>query len=48
MYLLFRYHNVLPSKWRDMGFGERTVLKSFIRKEIQDRKKELNALKGVE
>ena len=24
MYLLFRYHHILPSVWEEMGFGDRT------------------------
>ena len=46
MYLLFRYHDILPSKWINMGYGERTVLKTFIRKEMEDRKKEIDSIKG--
>lgn len=46
MYLLFRYHDILPSTWDNMGYGERTVLKGFIRKEMEDRQKEIDAMKG--
>lgn len=46
MYLLFRYHNILPSEWKGMGYGERVVLKSFLRKEMADRQKEIDSIGG--
>ena len=46
MYLLFRYHDIMPSQWHDMGYGERTILKGFIRKEMEDRQKEIDSIGG--
>lgn len=37
MYLLFRYHHVLPGQYHDLGYGERTVLKAFMHYEIEQR-----------
>ena len=36
MYYLFKYKNIMPSKYYNMGFGEKTIIKAFIRKEEQD------------
>ena len=46
MYLLFRYHDILPSKVKNMGRGEKTVLKAFISQEIKDRNEELKRRYG--
>ena len=46
MYLLFRYHNIRPLEWEGMGYGERVVLKSFLRKEMTDRQKEIDSIGG--
>ena len=39
MYLLFRYKNVKPSEYHSMGRGEKTILRAFMKVEIEDRKK---------
>nr|DAO04929.1 MAG TPA: hypothetical protein [Caudoviricetes sp.] len=44
MYLLFRYHDILPSRVREMGRGERTILKAFISQELQDRAEEFKRM----
>lgn len=44
MYLLFRYHDILPSCVKEMGRGERTILKAFISQELQDRAEELKRM----
>jgi hypothetical protein len=46
MYLLFREHHILPSVYCDMKPGERVVLRAFTRYEMDERKKELDSLKG--
>lgn len=40
MYLLFRYHNVMPSIFQKMGPGERQILKNFMYYEIEEKIKE--------
>lgn len=48
MYLLFRYHDILPSQYKDMGFGERTVIKAFMHYEIEQRNAAIeNAKEGT-
>ena len=29
MYLLFRYHHIMPGEYEKMGFGERTVVRNI-------------------
>lgn len=36
-YLLFRDHNITPSKYYDLGPNERVMLRAFIRQECQER-----------
>nr|DAI37870.1 MAG TPA: hypothetical protein [Caudoviricetes sp.] len=36
MYYLFKYKNIMPSQYYNMKFGEKTVIKSFIRKESEE------------
>lgn len=43
MYLLFRYKNIKPSEFNEMGRGEKIILKSFMKLEIEDRKKSTDA-----
>ena len=46
MYLLFREHHIMPSKsWR-MKPGELTVVKAFLRYQMEERKSEIDAMKG--
>ncbi len=35
MYLLFRYHHILPSQFNEMGFGEQTVVKAFMHYQVE-------------
>ena len=37
MYLLFRYHNIRPKEFHDMGIGEKTILKAFMKYEIHEK-----------
>lgn len=45
MYLLFRYHDILPSSYQEMGFGERIVVKAFMHYEIEQRNAEIEKAK---
>lgn len=45
MYLLFRYHDILPSQYENMGFGERTVISAFMHYEVEKRNEEIEKLK---
>lgn len=40
MYLLFRFHNIRPSELYWMAPGEKQLLYSLMRQEMDDRKKE--------
>lgn len=40
MYLLFRWHNLMPEDYDAKGMGEKIILRAFIHKEIEERKKE--------
>lgn len=44
MYLLFRFHHILPSQYYGMGFGERTTLKAFIHYEVEKRNEEMEKI----
>lgn len=44
MYLLFRYHNITPNQYEEMGFGERTVIKSFMHYQIEKQNEEIEKL----
>lgn len=35
MYILFREHHVTPGQYAAMGYGERTVLKAFVRYQME-------------
>ncbi len=37
MYLLFRYHNIRPKEFHEMGIGEKTILKAFMKYEIHEK-----------
>ena len=45
MYLLFRYHHIKPSEYRDMGFGERQVIKAFMHYQIEKMNEEIEKAK---
>ena len=36
MYYLFKHKNIMPSQYYNMGFGEKTIIKAFIRKESEE------------
>lgn len=40
MYLLFRYHNILPFDFYNRGDGEKQILHAFIAQEMEDLAKE--------
>ena len=44
MYLLFRYHHVMPSQYYDMGFGERKVVSVFMHYEVEKKNEEIARL----
>ena len=44
MYLLFRYHHVMPGQYREIGFGERKVLAAFMHYEVEKRNEEIARL----
>ena len=36
MYYLFKYKNIMPSQYYNMGFGEKTIIKAFIKNEAEE------------
>lgn len=46
MYLLFRYHHITPMQYFTMGYGEKSVIRAFMRYEIDSRNKEIESMKG--
>ena len=44
MYLLFRYHHILPSQFIEMGYGERNVMKAFMHYQIEKTNEELEKI----
>lgn len=46
MYLLFRYHNIMPKKFYKMGYGEREIVRSMMHYEMEQRQKELDSIRG--
>ncbi len=47
MYLLFRYHHILPSVWEEMGFGEKTIVRAFMHHEIETRNEEIEQIQEM-
>lgn len=47
MYLLFRYHGIMPGQFYKMGFGEKQIVRSMMIYEIKQRIKEIESM-GVE
>ena len=45
MYLLFRYHDILPSAYLEMGLGERIVMRAFMHHEVDTRNQEIEEMK---
>lgn len=46
MYLLFRYHEILPSQYKSMGSGEQIVLKAFMHYEVEKKNEEIERIRG--
>ncbi len=46
MYLLFRFHNVLPNQYRNIGYGERIILNAFMDYQMEQMNEEIKALGG--
>ncbi|HHV75536.1 MAG TPA: hypothetical protein GXX41_13060 [Thermoanaerobacterium sp.] len=44
MYLLFRYHHILPADYYNRKAGEKRIIHAFLAKEIEDRNKEIEAI----
>lgn len=42
MYLLFRWHNILPGQFYSLGMGEKSVLYAFVKQEEEERRSALN------
>jgi hypothetical protein len=47
MYLLFRYHNILPSQVYAMGYGEYMVTRAFMHYEVEARNKEIDSINSM-
>ena len=47
MYLLFRYHHILPSQCKNMGFGELQVIKAFMHYQIEKMNEEIEKMKNA-
>lgn len=45
MYLLFRYHHIMPGEYEKMGFGERTVVRAFMHYQIEQMNEEVERIK---
>lgn len=46
MYLLFRYHEITPSQYKSMGYGEQTILRAFIHYEVEKKNEEIERMKA--
>lgn len=46
MYLLYRYHHMLPSTYFTLPIGEKIVVNAFVSYEIEKRIEESESLKG--
>lgn len=45
MYLLFRYHHILPETYERMGAGQRRVIKAFMHYQIEKINEEVENIK---
>lgn len=45
MYLLFRYHNIMPGQFKEMGAGQQQIVHAFMNFEMQQRQKEIESIK---
>lgn len=46
MYLMFKYKNMRPSEFYSMPLGEKRILSYFIKREIEEKKEELQRMYG--
>lgn len=46
MYLLFRYHHIMPMQYYTMGAGEQLILRAFMHYQIEKQNKEIQELKS--
>jgi hypothetical protein len=46
MYLLFRYHHIMPTDYYWRKTGEKRIVQVFVQREMEDRQKEFDALDG--
>lgn len=44
MYYLFKFHNITPMQFFEMGYGEQQILQAFMHKEIDEKNKEIKLL----
>ena len=44
MYFLFRYHNIMPMQYYNMGPGERKTVKAFLNYEMEKRSEEIEEI----
>ncbi len=44
MYLLFRYHHILPSQCAAMGFGEWNVVRAFMHFQVEKQNEEIERM----
>jgi hypothetical protein len=40
MYLLFRFHHVMPHTYKKLGPGEKHIVSTFMYREMEDMRKE--------
>lgn len=36
MYFLFRFHDMLPHQYKELGQGEKIILRAFMHRQIHD------------
>lgn len=46
MYLLFRLHSIKPGEYYYMSAGEKAVTRAFMKRELEDRKKEADKIRN--
>lgn len=44
MYLLFRYHHIMPADYYWRKVGEKKIIRELLSREMNERKKEADAL----
>ena len=47
MYLLFRYHDITPMQFYEMGFGERQIISAFMHFEVEKRNEEIEKINTI-